>query len=716
MNMPLQRRHFLKQIGALGGGLALAIEFGAPAEVEAAADAAALQAGPWIRLDHQGILTVVVDKSEMGQGVLTSMPMLVAEELDVAWDHVRVEQAPAAPQYAHPWFGTQATGGSTSVRAMWQPLRQAGATARQLLLLAAAKKWDVAVSTLHTEPGVVIGAKGRLPYGELVDLAATLPLPEKVALKDPKQFRLIGTSLGRSEVASKVNGSAQFGIDVRVPGMLFASVERCPIIGGTLVSFDPSAALKVPGVRQVHRVETPVSVGVAVLADSTWAAKQGRQALKVEWAPGKTGLLSTAQMQKDLKALAVSRTGAKVARRVGTPESVTTGKLVQAAYEVPYLAHATMEPMNATASVTANGVEIWAPTQAQGPHQQIAAGIAGCKPEQVIIHTTLLGGGFGRRFAPDFIIEAVSLAKAAKTPVQVLWSREDDTRAQYYRPMARSELQARLGDDGKPLAMTGVNVVESLSTGTGFEGALIDKQGIDTTAVEGLAEFPYAMDHFQLDWVRHSPGVRTWFWRSVGSTENGFFAESFIDELAHAAGQDPYTYRRSLLAAKPRHLAVLDRAAKEAGWGTPLPAGRARGIAVCESFGSYVAEVAEISLDGGAVRVHKVTIAADVGVVVNPDMVKAQMEGAMIYGLSAALYGKITLAEGRVEQGNFGEYPPVRLAETPQVNVHLVASAELPGGVGEPGTPPIAPAVANALFQLTGKRIRSLPLADATLA
>ena len=457
MNMPLQRRHFLKILGTVGGGLAIGIDFGLPAQVQAAG-ANVVQAGPWIRIGQDSIVTVVVDKSEMGQGVLTSLPMLVAEELDADWAKVRVEQAPAAPEYAHPWFKVQATGGSTSVRAMWQPLREAGATARALLLAAAAQQWKVDVASLHTEAGFVVGAKGRLPYGDLVATAATLPLPAKVALKDPAQFRLIGKSLPRTEGGAKVNGSGRFGIDVRVPGMLYASVERSPIVGGTLVSLDDSAALKVPGVRAVHRIENPVAVGVAVLANSTWAAKKGRAALKVEWAAGKLGLLSTPALQARMKELAQTREGALVAKQEGRPESITTGTLVQATYEVPYLAHATMEPMNATAWVHDGGVEIWAPTQAQGPHAFVAAGIAGCPPDKVRINTTLLGGGFGRRFAPDFIVESVTLSKLANAPVQVLFSREDDTRAQYYRPAARSELSAR---------HRGVRVVWQLRGGSG---------------------------------------------------------------------------------------------------------------------------------------------------------------------------------------------------------------------------------------------------------
>jgi len=374
-----------------------------------------------------------------------------------------------------------------------------------------------------------------------------------------------------------------------------------------------------------------------------------------------------------------------------------------------------MEPMNATAWVKDGGVTIWAPTQAPGPNQFVAAGIAGCKPAQVKVHTTLLGGGFGRRFSPDFIAEAVTLSKLANAPVQVLFTREDDMKGQYYRPAARAELTVRMDQQGNPVAFQGVTVVDSIAEGTGFEAALINKDGIDNTAVEGLFDFPYDIPHFKLEWVRNQPGVRNWFWRSVGSTANGFFSESFIDEMAHATGKDPFEYRRALLSKKPRHLAVLQRAAKEAKWGSPLPAGHAIGIAVCESFGSYVAEVAEISIVNGQPKVHKVTIAADVGIVVNPDIVQAQMEGAMIYGLTAALYGKITYSEGQVEQSNFGDYPILRLTETPEVSVHLIASAEAPGGVGEPGTPPIAPAVANAIFALTKKRIRSLPFSDAEI-
>jgi len=717
MNIALPRRHFLKLMGTSAGGLALGLQFGEALSANQTESAQhALRAGPWIRIDQDGTTTIVVDKSEMGQGVLTSLPMLIAEELDADWSKVKVEQAPAAPEYKHPWFGVQATGGSTSVRAMWQPLREAGATARALMIQAAALTWKVEAANLHTKPGQVCAPDGQcLSYGELAALAATLPLPKEVKLKNPSDFNIIGKSIPRTDLIGKVNGAAEFGIDVRVPGMLFASVERSPVLGGKVKSFDATAALAVPGVRQVHSIQSPTAAGIAVLADNSWAAKKGRDALKIEWDKGAHAHFSTASMKQEMASLAKSKTGAKVARLEGKPESITEGKLFEAVYDVPFLAHATMEPMNATAWVKDGGVTIWAPTQAPGPNQFVAAGIAGCKPAQVKVHTTLLGGGFGRRFSPDFIAEAVTLSKLANAPVQVLFTREDDMKGQYYRPAARAELTVRMDQQGNPVAFQGVTVVDSIAEGTGFEAALINKDGIDNTAVEGLFDFPYDIPHFKLEWVRHQPGVRNWFWRSVGSTENGFFSESFIDEMAHATGKDPFEYRRALLSKKPRHLAVLQRAAKEAKWGSPLPAGHARGIAVCESFGSYVAEVAEISIVNGQPKVHKVTIAADVGIVVNPDIVQAQMEGAMIYGLTAALYGKITYSEGQVEQSNFGDYPILRLTETPEVSVHLIASAEAPGGVGEPGTPPIAPAVANAIFALTKKRIRSLPFSDAEI-
>lgn len=705
-NFKPSRRHFLKVGASALGGLVIGIEF----DSEASA-ATGVIAGPWIRIEPSGDITVVVDKSEMGQGVWTALPMLVAEELDADWSKIRVVQAPAAPEYKHPWFGVQATGGSTSVRAMWGPLREAGASARALMLEAASKTWGVGVESLRTESSTVIGAPGRLAYGELAALASTLPLPKAPALKDPKDFRIIGQSLPRTDLLGKVTGQAGFGLDVRVPGLRFASVERAPVLGAKVVSFDASEALKTPGVLAVHSIEGPVASGVAVVAKSTHAAKTARSKLKVTWSTPPQSTMSTESLEQTMKELAHQRTGARVARETGNVATATASQTLMLEYAAPYLAHATMEPMNATASVTKTGVELWAPTQAQGPHQFIAAQIAGCKPEAVKVNTTFLGGGFGRRFAPDFIVEAVTLSKLESAPVQVVYTREDDMRAQYYRPMAYANVRVGLDKEGTPVFFDGVTVTDSIAAGSGFEAALV-KNGIDQTSVEGLADFPYAVPHFKLDWVHYSPGVRTWFWRSVGSTENGFFTESIVDELAHKAGRDPYEYRRSLLSAHPRHRGVLDAVAKLSGFGSPVPHGRARGIAVCESFGSYVAEVAEVSVEEGRIKVHRVWIAADVGIVVNPAIVKAQLEGAMIYGLSAALAGKITYQAGAVEQSNFDDYPILRMDETPAVEITLVPSMEAPGGVGEPGTPPIAPAVANAVFALTGKRLRHLPLEE----
>jgi isoquinoline 1-oxidoreductase beta subunit len=709
MNMTVDRREFLKVSALAGGGFA--IGFALPATHAFAAAAKTFEPNQWIRITPDNLVTVIVDKSEMGQGVYTGLPMLVAEELDADWSKIRIEAAPAAKEYAHPWFGVQGTGGSSSIRAMWQPLRQASATARAMLVAAAGETWKVDPGTLSTERGSVIGPGGKkATYGQLAARAAHIPAPKGVPLKDPGAFKIVGQPLKRLDTPGKTNGTAKFGIDAKLPGLLTAVVARSPVVGGKVVRFDAEKAKAIKGVRTVLPVKSPTSEGVAVLAESYWAAKLGRDALQIEWDAGPNATLSTAGLREQMSKLAASGEGALPARKDGDVAAVSAAKTVEAVYEVPYLVHAPMEPMNCTAWVKPDGVEIWVGSQAQGPNQMTAAGIAGCKPEQVKIHTLLLGGGFGRRFAPDFLVEAVSLSKDAKAPVKVVYSREDDTKAYYYRPMATAKLKGGLDAEGNPVSFEATTVCDSLAEGTGFE-AMIIKDRIDSTSVEGLADIPYSIANVKVDWVKFSPGVRTWFLRSVGSTQNIFFSESFIDELAHAAGKDPFEFRRELLDKHPRHKAVLELAAAKAGWGSPLPAGRARGIAVAESFGSVVAQVAEVSLESERPRVHRVVIAADVGTVVNPNLVAAQMEGAMVYGLSAALYGEITLKDGKVEQSNFNDYPVVRMNEMPVVEVHLVKSAENPGGVGEPGTPPIAPAVANALFALTGKRPRTLPLA-----
>lgn len=705
--MTLDRRDFLKVSALAGGGFAIGIGRSA-----LAAGNDEFMPNPWIRITPDNRITIIVDKAEMGQGVYTGLPMLVAEELDADWSKIEIEAAPAAKQYAHPWFGVQGTGGSTSIRAMWQPLRQAGATARAMLVLAAAQAWEVEASTLRTDRGSVIGPMGvKATYGKLCTRAARITPPKDVPLKDPAKFRIIGKSTPRLDTADKVAGSAQFGMDAQLPGLLTAVVARSPVVGGKVARFDAQKALAVPGVRKVLPVSSPVSTGVAVLAESYWAATKGREALEITWDAGAKASLSTDKLLEEMKGLAQSGNGALSARKEGEGAAAlgSAAKVIEALYDVPYLAHAPMEPMNCTAWVKADGVEIWVGSQAQGPNQMTVAQLVGCKPEQVKINSLLLGGGFGRRFAPDFLTEAVLLSKAAGGPVKVVYSREDDMRGYYYRPQAVAKLRAGLDAGGKPIAFAATTVCDEMAEGTGFE-ALIMQGRIDSTAIEGLANIPYTVPNVDVGWVPHKAGVRTWFLRSVGSTQNAFFSEAFVDELAHAAGKDPFEFRRDLLDKHPRHRAVLELAARKAGWGSPLPAGHARGIAVAEAFGAWVAQVAEVSIEEGRPRVHRVVIAADVGTVVNPQQVVAQMEGAMVYGLSAALHGRITFKDGQVEQSNFHDYPVIRMNEMPVVETHLVPSSEPPGGVGEPGTPPIAPAVANALFVLTGKRIRSLPI------
>ena len=665
----------------------------------------------WLRIGTDGVVTVVVDKSEMGQGVLTSLPQMIMEELDGDWTTVRIEEAPAGPQYVNPAFGLQGTGGSTSVRISMMPLREAGAKARAMLVAAAAQKWGIAPDACSTANGYVLetGKRRKLGYGELTVAAAAMPVPEKVTLKDPKDFKLIGKPVKRLDLKGKVTGTAGFGIDAHTDGMLVAVVARAPVLGSTVTGFDEKPALAVPGVKRVVQIDS----GVAVVATGYWAATKGRDALQVSWSKSPMAGVSSADLSAKFKALS-SKPGV-TARHDGDAAGALRGasKRVEATYEVPYLAHATMEPMNCTAWVQADKCTVWAPTQFQSGGglgaQGIAAKLTGLPESAVTVHTTFLGGGFGRRFELDFVIDAVQVSKAIGEPVKVIWSREDDVRHDYFRPASYSKLAAGLDASGKPVAWSQTIVCPSImSRFTMVFGPL--PKGLDSSSVEGAANIAYAIPNVHCGWVNADLGVPVGFWRSVGNSQNAFLAEGFIDEVAHAAGADPYEFRRNLLASAPRHRGVLELAATRAGWGTPLPEGRARGIAVVESFGSYVAEVAEVSIENGKVRVHRVVCAVDCGVVVNPDIVAAQMESAVVYGLTAALYGKITLENGAVVQGNFDSYPVLRINEMPVVEVHIVPSTEGPGGVGEPGTPPIAPAVVNAIFALTGQRIRSLPI------
>jgi len=710
----LDRRNFLK-IGA-GGATGLVIGFYLPGRFEALAatpPAASAALNAWIHISSDDLVTIYIDKSEMGQGVVTSLSMLAAEELECDWKKIRTEFAPAAKVYFNPAFGVQGTGGSSSVRSSYDPMRRAGATAREMLVTAAAQKWGVGKSECHAEDGSVVhgASKRRLSYGSLAEVAAKVSPPADVRLKDPKDFKVIGKSHKRLDTPAKVNGSAGFGMDTRLPGMLYASVERCPVIGGKVKSFDASKAKAMPGVKQVLEI----SNGVAVVADNTWTAMEARRALQVTWDEGPLANLTSDGIRKTFADRA-EKPGS-VARNDGDAAKALAGaaQKIEAVYEAPYLAHATMEPMNCTAQVRADGVDVWAPTQMQTGSQQTAARIAGVPPESVLIHTTFLGGGFGRRGEVDFVADAVEISKAVGAPVKVTWRREDDTQHDPYRPASYARIAGGIDGNGKPVAWTTRIACPSIFKRV-FPNTL--KNNLDPTSVEGIANIPYDIANVLVDYQLTDIGIPVGFWRSVGSSQNGFFSESFIDELAAAAKKDPYEFRRALLTKAPRQLGVLNLAAQKAGWGTPLPAGRFRGIAVLEAFLSYAAQVMEISVNRQqkTLQVHRVVAAVDVGRVVNPDTIVAQAESAIVYGLTAALKGEITIKGGRVEQGNFNTYELLRMREMPVIEVHIVPSEEKPTGAGELSVPPAAPALCNAIFAATGKRIRRLPIRPEDLA
>ena len=708
----LSRRGFLRSGALAGGGLVLGVYLprlaggAAPERLKSAT----FEPNAFVRVGADESVTVIANHSEMGQGIYTGLAMIVAEELDADWAKVRVESAPADPKYNHTLYGAQITGGSTSTWTEWDRLRKAGASARAMLVAAAAEGWGVEPSACGAGEGhVVHKASGRrLSYGSLVERASRLEPPKDVALKDPKDFKIIGRSTKRLDTPSKVDGTAVFGLDVVLPGMLVALVARPPVFGGKAKAIDDAAAKAVPGVRHVVEIDR----GVAVVADGFWAAKKGREALRVTWDEGPLATLDTRTQGEEYAGLA-EKPGA-VARNDGDATAALAGasKTLDAVYELPYLAHATMEPLNCVADVRPDGCDVWTGTQGQTFDHAGAVEITGLKPEQVKLHTTLLGGGFGRRAVIDghFVREAVQVSKAVKAPVKVVWTREDDIRGGYYRPRARHAVAAGLGDDGLPVAWKQGIVCQSFVVGTPFEKAIV-KDGVDDTAVEGAADLPYQIPNLKVTWQMAPAGVPVIWLRSVGHTHTAFVVESFLDELAHAAGKDPFEYRRGLLSKHPRHKRVLELAAEKARWGTPVVSGGGRGIAVHQSFGSYVAHVVEASVTpAGKVRVHKVVCAIDCGPVVNPDSVRAQMEGCVAFGLTAALYGEITFENGRVRQRNFHDYPILRMNEMPAVEVHIVDTTDKMGGVGEPGVPPVAPALANAIFATTGKRIRRLPI------
>lgn len=701
----LSRRSFLQVSAAAGGGLLLSLRLPAAA----AGSAAEFAPNAFVRIAADGAVRVVINKSEMGQGVSTSLAMAVAEELDAAWAQVGFEFAPAHPDYAHPGYPIQFTGGSTSTLGMTEPMRRAGAVARAMLVAAAARQWDVPAGECTTADGVVRhAASGRQAgYGDLAALAASLPVPADVPLKDERAFRLLGRPLPRLDTPAKVAGTARFGIDVHVPGLCTALVLHPPTFGGRAKVIDDARARAVKGVRGVFDVGS----GVAVVADTFWAAKRGRDALVVEWDPGPAAALSTDELRRQYRER--SRTPGRIARSDGDAGKAlaAAARVIEADYELPYLAHAAMEPMNCTVVPGDGTVDLWVGTQFQTVDQGAAAAVFGIPPAAVRVHTTFLGAGFGRRANPasDYVTEACRIAKAARCPVKLVWTREDDLRGGYYRPLWHSRIEAGIDARGAIAGWRHRIVGQSILAGTPFEAIMV-QDGIDGTSVEGAADLPYAIADVQVELHTTQVAVPTLWWRSVGHSHTAFVVESFVDELAHALGKDPVALRRDLLAGKDRHLGVLELAAAKAGYGRPLPTGHAHGIAVHHSFASWVAMVAEVSVADGRPKVHRVTVAVDCGRQINPDTVQAQLEGAVGFALSAALYGEITLADGRVQQSNFHDYRLLRIGEMPAVSVHVVPSEEPSTGVGEPGVPPLAPAVCNALFLLTGQRVRRLPI------
>ena len=705
----VDRRQFLKTSAGLVIGFSVAPRAGLQA-LQAPAPKLLPDPNAFLRVGPDESITILLAHSEMGQGIWTTLPMLVAEELGCDWSRVRVEHAPAAPAYAHTVFGMQMTGGSTSTWSEFDRYRWVGAIAREMLIAAAARRWGADPSACRAENGFVLHAGKKLSFGSLAAEAQKSRPLERIGLKDSRDWKLLGKPTKRLDSLEKISGRAEFGMDVRLPGMLTAVVARSPVFGGKVRSLRAEKAKAVAGVRSV--VEVPS--GVAVVAENFWAARLGRDALEIDWDPGAGGDLDTERLREQFRAMAATP-GTKAASAGDVETGMkSAARTVEAEYEVPYLAHATMEPMNCTVRLSPDGCEIWTGTQSQTLDQKNAARIAGLTPEQVRIHTMFLGGGFGRRATPgsDFVSEAVHVAKAAGgvAPVKVVWTREDDMRGGYYRPMFLHHLRAGLGGDGKPVAWKQTLVGQSILVGTPFEILAIG--GVDLTSVEGAADSPYVKGTPNHLVDLHSPRtvIPVLWWRSVGHTHTAFAIESFVDELAHAAGKDPLEYRRGLLKEHPRHLGVLNLAAEKAGWGEPLPEGRFRGLAVHESFESFVAEVVEVSIEGSRVRVHRVVCAVDCGVCVNPAGVEAQLQSGVVFGLTAALHGKLTLKAGRVQQSNFNDYPLLRIREMPKVEAFIVPSAEKSGGIGEVAVPPIAPAVANAVFAATGKRLRRLPL------
>jgi isoquinoline 1-oxidoreductase subunit beta len=705
----MQRRDFLKISVAASGGLLVGFRVPGVVRVASAqASASSFMPNAFVRIGTDERITVIVNHSEMGQGVYTSLPMLLAEELDADWTKVGYESAPVDPKYNHPAFGMQITGGSSSVWSGLEQFRQAGAAARAMLVAAAAQQWNVDPASCRTESGAVSnGSNRKLTYGQLVGAAAKLTPPAKVQLKDPKTFKLIGKPIKRLDTPVKLNGQAVFGIDVKLPGMLTAVIARPPIFGAKMKSFDDTRARSMPGVRKI----VAIPAGVAVIADTFWQAKMAREALQVDWDEGSMQNFSTRQMMQEFRERAKS-TGTGV-RKDGDAAGAlaSASKKIEAVYEVPYLSHLMMEPLNCTVDLRPDSCEVWTGSQFQTVDRANAAKVAGLPNEKVQLHTTFLGGGFGRRANPqsDFVVEAVYVAKAAGAPVKVIWTREDDMRGGWYRPAFLHAIEGGIDASGNAVCWRSRLVGQSIMTGTPF-AAIFMKGDYDPASVEGVDDLPYAIPNLTVESHQAEINVPVQWLRSVGHSHTAFAVECFIDELAAVARKDPYQFRRQLLLKQPRHLGVLDLAAQKAGWDKPLPKGMGRGIAVHFAFGSYSALVAEVSVTEGKIRVHRMVCAIDCGQYVNPGIIASQLEGGAIFGASAALFQELTFERGRLQQTNFNSFPVMRMNECPEFETYIVESKEKAGGIGEPSVPCAAPAIANAVFAATGKRIRRLPI------
>jgi isoquinoline 1-oxidoreductase beta subunit len=704
----VSRRGFLQASAVTGSGIALGVTL--PGSIGEALAAGTLHTpNAWVHIADDNTITLLSARSEMGQGVYTAMPMLIAEELNVDVRKVKVVIAPPGKVYVNALLGAQITGGSTSVRDGWEKLRIAGAQVREMLISAAADKWKVDRSTLRAENGVVLGANGKkATYGSLAAAASKLPVPEKVALKDPGTFAIVGKRTKRLDTPWKVNGTAQFGIDVKLPGMVYASLEQCPVIGGTVKSFDATKARAMPGVIDVVQIPD----GVAVVADTYWHAKKARESVVVQWDEGAGASLSSARMAESIRAASASdKTLSINAKGDAAGAMKGAAKVIKAEYSLPLLAHSPLEPMNFTAHFADGKCMLIGPTQFQQGAEGATAAALGIKPEDITLTTTFLGGGFGRRLELDFIVQAALISKAVGKPVKLLWTREDDTTHDFYRPMALLQLEAGLDASGKPVALT-YKVTSQSVTQRAFG---LPKDTLDPFMAEA-AVAGYDIPNTRHDLVIHDAGMRVGYWRAVSHNMNAFANETFVDELAASAGKDPYAYRAAMLASQPRLANVLKIAAEKSGWDTPAPAGHFRGMALMEGYDTSMAQVAEITMKDGVPVVSKVTVVADLGRMVNPDTVEAQIQSSVIFGLTAALYGEITVENGRVQQTNFHQYKILRMYEAPQIDITLVPSTEKPGGIGEPATALIGPAVGNAVFAATGKRIRKMPITAENLA